>query len=82
MNDYVTPRELSEKSGISVSIIRRLMKDGELEFIAVSSRTRQIRYSSWLDFIERNTRRAKTDAKPNSSSSTTSGSFLGAAAQL
>ncbi len=54
--EYLTPDELSKRVGISVSRIRSLMDEDELEYVEMSEKMRLIKFSSWVDYIRRNTR--------------------------
>ncbi|MCQ0090250.1 hypothetical protein [Roseovarius sp. M141] len=53
--EYFTPKELAERTAVSIALIRQYMRDGELEYIQYSPKNRKIRYSSWLDLVKRNT---------------------------
>lgn len=54
--EYLTPDQLSKRVGISVSRIRSLMESGDLEYVEFSPKMRLIKFSSWVDYIRRNTR--------------------------
>lgn len=53
---YLTAIELAERVGVSVSLIRKFMRDGELEYVEYSPKNRKIKYSSWLALVSRKTR--------------------------
>ncbi|PRY74514.1 hypothetical protein CLV80_11732 [Yoonia maritima] len=57
--EYLSPKELAERAGVTVALIRRYMKEGELEYIEHSPKNRKIKYSSWLDLVARRTHPVK-----------------------
>ncbi|MEP4145567.1 MAG: helix-turn-helix domain-containing protein [Halioglobus sp.] len=58
-DEYLTPRELADRTGVSIALIRKYMREGELEYIEYSPKNRRIRYTSWLDLVDRKTRGAR-----------------------
>ncbi len=55
-NELIKPAELAEQEGVSLTLIRRLMKEGELKYLEHSPRNRQIFFSSWQAYVARNTK--------------------------
>lgn len=58
-DEYLSPKELADRAGVSVALIRRCMKEGELEYVEHSPKNRKIKYSSWLDYVARRTHPVK-----------------------
>lgn len=56
LEDLLRPIELAEETQLSVSLIRKLMREGELEYIEFSPKNRRIVYGSWLSYMERKKR--------------------------
>ena len=54
----LSPRELSQAVGISVTQIRALMNEGRLEYLAISPKTRLLTMSGWERFRQNATRAA------------------------
>ncbi len=54
--EYLKPKDLAERVGVSVSLIRKYMRNGELEYIEFSPKVRMILYSSWLKLVARRKR--------------------------
>ena len=51
-DQLVKPIDLAKESGLSLSLIRKLMRNGDLSFIEVSPKVRLIEYKSVLDYLE------------------------------
>jgi len=54
----LSPKELSQAVGISVTQIRALMNEGRLEYLAISPKTRLLTMSGWERFRQTATRAA------------------------
>lgn len=54
----LTPKELSDRVGVSINLVRKLMRNGQLEFIEYSKKIRKIRLSSWKAYELKMTRNA------------------------
>lgn len=54
----LSPKELSQAVGISVTQIRALMNEGRLEYLAISPKTRLLTMSGWEKFRQTATRAA------------------------
>lgn len=54
----LSPKELSQAVGISVTQIRALMNEGRLEYLAISPKTRLLTISGWEKFRQTATRAA------------------------
>lgn len=54
----LSPKELSQAIGISVTQIRALMNEGRLEYLAISPKTRLLTMSGWERFRQTATRAA------------------------
>jgi hypothetical protein len=52
----LSPKELSQAVGISVTQIRVLMNEGRLEYLAISPKTRLLTMSGWEKFRQTATR--------------------------
>jgi hypothetical protein len=55
----LTPKQLSEATGLSPAQIRALMNGGKLEFIQISTKTRMLTMSGWERFQKAATRTAR-----------------------
>ena len=49
-DEEFSPAELAERVGVSVSLIRRLMRDEKLEYRRYSEKVRKIRWSAWIAY--------------------------------
>ncbi|MBL9057583.1 MAG: hypothetical protein JNJ84_15055 [Rhodobacteraceae bacterium] len=58
----LSPKELSQAVGISVTQIRALMNEGRLEYLAISPKTRLLTMSGWERFRQTATRAAGNTA--------------------
>ena len=59
----LSPKELSEKVGLSITQIRALMNDGRLEFVEISSKTRMLTMSGWERFQRNATKLNRRDSE-------------------
>lgn len=56
MDSYVSPAELAKHEDISISLIRRLMREGVLEFIEYSPKVRKIPMRAWEAYKQQQTK--------------------------
>lgn len=57
MDSYVSPAELAKHEDISISLIRRLMREGVLEFIEYSPKVRKIPMRAWEAYKQQQTKK-------------------------
>lgn len=51
-----SPSDLAKRVGVSVHIIRRLIREGRLKHVEISRKMRWVTLRDWNDFIRDNTR--------------------------
>ena len=49
-DEEFSPAELAKRVGVSVGLIRRLMRDKKLEYRRYSEKVRKIRWSAWVAY--------------------------------
>ena len=63
------PSELAARVGISVHVIRRLIRDGRLKHTEISRKMRWVTLRDWHAFVEKNTRYPGDTGRSNDGSS-------------
>ncbi len=65
----LSPKQLGSIVGLSAAQIRALMKEGRLEFVEISSKTKMLTMSGWERFRKNATKvKAPESERPNAAS--------------
>ncbi|MBA4490636.1 helix-turn-helix domain-containing protein [Paracoccus sp. S1E-3] len=59
----MSPSDLAERVGVSVNIVRRLIREGRLKHVVISRKMRWVTMRDWFAFLEENTRYPGSDER-------------------
>ncbi len=52
----MSPSDLAKQVGVSVHVVRRLIREGRLKHVEISRKMRWVTLRDWYEFVEKNTR--------------------------